>query len=176
MIIAHAPSGYILANLIVRQASSIPASAAAVIGAGIVGALAPDFDMLYFHLIDNRHTHHHEYMSHWPLIWLTLAAAFTLWLSAARKSKVAFLSLVFFLGGVLHLVLDSFVGDIWWFAPFIDQPYAMFTVPARFKPWWLSFILHWSFAAELAIWIGALHIYRQRANHSLQHTALTGRP
>lgn len=103
MIIAHAPSGNILANLIVRQASSIPASAAAVIGAGIVGALAPDFDI-------------------------------------------------------------------------IDQPYALFTVPARLKPWWLSFILHWSFAAELAIWIGALHIYRQRANHSLQHTALTGRP
>ena len=172
MIIAHAPSGYILATLISGRASSIPVSVKAVIAAGIVGALAPDFDMLYFHLIDNRQTHHHKYVSHWPIIWLTLAAASTFWLSVARQSKVAFLSVVFFLGGVLHLVLDSFVGDIWWFAPFIDQSYAMFTVPAMFKPWWLSFILHWSFAVELAICIWALHIHRGRSKRS---PALTGR-
>lgn len=175
MIIAHAPSGYILAALISRHASSIHVAAKAVIAAGVVGALAPDFDMFYFHLIDNRQTHHHKYVSHWPIIWLTLAAASTLWLSVIRRSKVAFLSVVFFSGGVLHLVLDSFVGDIWWFAPFIDESYAMFTVPARFKPWWLSFILHWSFAVELAICIWALHIYRGRSTHSQQQTALTGR-
>jgi len=168
MIIAHAPSGYILATSIIGRIACVAVSTKAIVAAGIVGALAPDFDMLYFHLIDNRQTHHHKYLSHWPIIWITLATASALWFGYARQSKAAILSLVFCVGGVLHIVLDSFVGDIWWFAPFIDQSYAMFTVPARFKPWWLSFILHWSFAVELAICIWALLIYRGRSNHSLQ--------
>lgn len=163
MIIAHAPSGYILATLLMRRMASAPVTAKAMVFAGIIGALAPDFDMVYFHLIDNQQTHHHKYISHWPIIWLTLATVSALWFSYARHSKVAALSLVFCVGGVLHLILDSFVGDIWWLAPFIDKPYAVFTVPAMFQPWWLSFILHWSFAVELAICIWAFCIYIWRS-------------
>ena len=168
MIIAHAPSGYIMATSLMRLIARARVTAKAVVAAGIVGAIAPDFDMIYFHLIDNRQTHHHKYLSHWPIIWLTLAAASALWLGYAKQSKAAALSLVVCLGGVLHVVLDSFVGDIWWFAPFVDRPYAMFTVPARFNPWWLNFILHWSFAVELAICTWALLIYRVRSNLPLQ--------
>jgi hypothetical protein len=75
---------------------------------------------------------------------------------------------------MLHLVLDSFVGDIWWFAPFIDRPYAMFTVPAIYTPWWLNFFLHWTFAVELGICVWALLIYRQRSNSSSKSTPLRG--
>jgi hypothetical protein len=35
-------------------------------------------------------------------------------------------------------------------------------MPAIFKPWWLNFELHWSFAVELAICAWALPIYRRR--------------
>ncbi|WP_432722673.1 hypothetical protein R0381_001538 [Jeongeupia wiesaeckerbachi] len=68
MIIAHLPSGYVLSALILKHAPRLPASAAAIIVAGIVGALAPDFDMLWFHLVDHRQTHHHKYFTHWPLV------------------------------------------------------------------------------------------------------------
>lgn len=163
MIIAHAPSGYVLATSILRRIANVPVSAKVVIAAGILGALAPDFDMLYFHFVDGRQTHHHRYPSHWPIIWFGLAAASLVWLGLARQSKAALPCSVFCLGGALHMLLDSFVGDVWWFAPFIDRPYALFSVPARFDPWWLSFVLHWSFALELAIWIWALRIYRERS-------------
>lgn len=168
MFIAHIPSGYIMSVLLLKRVRQIPASSAAVITAGIVGALAPDFDMLYFYLIDHRQTHHHQYLTHWPLLWLSLTAVSGLWFSLARQSKAAFLALVFCAGGMLHVVLDSFVGDIWWFAPFLDKPYAMFTVPARFQPWWLNFFLHWSFAVELGICGWALVLYRKRSNNSQQ--------
>lgn len=167
MIIAHAPAGYLLANGLMRGLAATPVTAKAVLAAGVMGALVPDLDMAYFHLIDNRQTHHHRYFSHWPVIWLSLAALAALWFGCVRQSKAAVLSLVFCLGGVLHVILDSFVGDIWWFAPVVDQSYAMFTVPARFKPWWLSFVLHWSFAVELAICIWALLVYRGRSRLSL---------
>lgn len=65
-------------------------------------------------------------------------------------------------GWLLHMVQDSVVGDIWWFAPFIDRPFALFTVPALHTPWWLNFLLHWSFALELAICVGAVITFRRR--------------
>ena len=79
MFIAHIPSGYILATSILRYMLRTPASSSAVIVAGVVGALAPDFDMAYFYLIDHRQTHHHKYITHWPIAWLTLTAIALLW-------------------------------------------------------------------------------------------------
>jgi hypothetical protein len=166
--IAHAPSGYIMAVSLLERMRKAPAPASMVILFGVVGALAPDFDMSYFYLVDHRQTHHHRYVTHWPLLWLVLSAAFALWLRNVRAPTAAFLSLVFCLGGVLHLMLDTLVGDIWWFAPFVDRPYALFKVPAVFKPWWLNFLLHWSFAAELAVSTWAMLLYRRRSNASLR--------
>jgi hypothetical protein len=162
MFIAHIPSGYIMSIALLKRIRHVPVPAAIIVAVGISGAVAPDLDMAYFHLVDHRQTHHHKYVTHWPLLWITLAAAFALWFSWQKRSRAAFLGLVFSLGGVLHMVLDSFVGDIWWFAPFIDKSYALFNVPARFKPWWLNFVLHWSFAAEAGILVWALLLYRRR--------------
>jgi len=162
MLIAHAPSGYILSSTILRKAHAVPAPCGAVIAAAILGALAPDFDMLYLHFVDHGRIHHHRYITHWPIFWLGLialsSAIYALW----RRSAPAFLSLVFGLGGFLHVILDSLVGDILWFAPFLDKPYALFAVSARYKPWWLSFLLHWSFAVEIIICLWACVLYRRR--------------
>lgn len=163
MFIAHLPSGYILSQYILKQFKSV-ATTPLVLIVGAIGAIAPDFDMAYFYLIDHQQTHHHKYISHWPILWFSLVFAFSLGFCFAKQSKLVFLALVFSLGGVLHIVLDSFVGDIWWFAPFIDKPYALFSVPARFQPWWLNFIIHWSFIMELIICAWAWLIYRNDSN------------
>lgn len=162
MFIAHLPSGYLLAIALMKRVSRFPASAPVIMLWAIFGALAPDFDMGYFYLVDNRQTHHHRYPTHWPLVWLALCTAAWLWRRAAPCSTNAALTWVFGLGGVLHLILDSLVGDIWWLAPLVDQPYALFSVPAGLKPWWLNFLLHWSFAVELAITAWALLLYQRR--------------
>ena len=162
MFIAHLPSGYIMSVTLLERMRNAPVPAVAVLVAGMIGALAPDLDLAYFYLVDHRQTHHHKYVSHWPLLWFSLALASALCLACARKSKAALLALVLSSGGVLHMLLDSVVGDIWWFAPFIDRPYVLFTVPALFTPWWLNFILHWSFALEVGISAWALLIYRRR--------------
>ncbi|GHT96641.1 hypothetical protein AGMMS49545_22150 [Betaproteobacteria bacterium] len=73
-----------------------------------------------------------------------------------------FAALLFCSAALVHIILDTLVGDIWWLAPFYDKPYALFTVPARFFPWWLNFFLHWSFVAELLIWMWAIRLYRRR--------------
>jgi len=164
MFIAHIPSGYIMSVLICERVRPVRVSSSVVAWAGMIGAVAPDLDMLYFNFIDHRQTHHHMYLTHWPVLWLSLVAVSILWFRFIGDSKAAFLSLVFSAGGVLHLILDSFVGDIWLFAPFSKRTYAMFTVPALYTPWWLNFFFHWSFAVEIAICVWALMLYWRRAN------------
>jgi inner membrane protein len=59
------------------------------------------------------------------------------------------------------MLLDSIVGDIWWFAPFVDKSFALFTVPALYHPWWLNFVLHWTFLLELLILLWAVNIWQK---------------
>lgn len=162
MFIAHAPSGYLLATQFVDRARTLPVRASVAVAAGVIGALAPDFDMLWFYLVDARQTHHHKYISHWPVLWLSLLLLALLWRHTRPLGAGAAVLGIFSAGGLLHMVLDSVVGDIWWFAPFIDRPFALFTVPALHTPWWLNFLLHWSFALELAICVGAVITFRRR--------------
>lgn len=162
MFIAHAPSGYLLATQFVDRARTLPVRASVAVAAGVIGALAPDFDMLWFYLVDARQTHHHKYISHWPVLWLSLLLLALLWRHTRPLSAGAAVLGIFSAGGLLHMVLDSVVGDIWWFAPFIDRPFALFTVHALHTPWWLNFLLHWSFALELAICVGAVITFRRR--------------
>ncbi|MDR1647352.1 MAG: metal-dependent hydrolase [Zoogloeaceae bacterium] len=163
MFIAYAPSGYILAKKLFRTGWPVSLRGALVIS--VIGALAPDFDLLYFYLVDQRQTHHHRYFSHWPVLWFGLILLFYAIRRLCGNEKLrawAFGGVLFSAAGFLHLILDSMAGDIWWFAPFVDKPYALFTVPARFSPWWLNFFLHPSFLAEIAIWIWAIRIYRRK--------------
>ena len=162
MFIAHLPSGYIMSVSILKRIRHVSAPASTTLLSGMVGAIAPDFDLFYFYLVDHRQTLHHKYFTHWPLFWLALSAACALWLRLSSRPIAAHLGLVFCLGGVLHLLLDSVVGEVQWLAPFSDRFYSLFHVRAVFKPWWLNFALHWSFALEIAICLWALWLYRQR--------------
>lgn len=171
MFIGHAPSGYIVASLLLKRLSNSSVPVKALIATGILGALAPDLDMIYFYLVDHRQHHHHTYVSHWPILWFGMMAASIAWMKSSRRSRHAVLAFLFCLAAVVHIILDSVVGDIWWFAPFIDQPFALFTVPAIYKPWWLNFIFHWSFALELALCLWMLLIYQKRAKSEMNGLA-----
>lgn len=161
MFIAHAPSGYLLAQAIIKKCPNIGVSTKAILWVGIIGAVFPDIDMLYFYLIDHRQHHHHTYLTHWPISWLVLLVLALLLSRWAASKNLAKLLVIFAVAGFLHLMLDTLVGDVWWFAPWVDQSYRLFTVEALYKPWWLSFFLHWSFGVELLICLIAAYVYLQ---------------
>lgn len=162
MIIGHLPAGYVYSKLLANKLSKTGVKHRDIILAGTLGGIAPDFDMLYFYLIDNRQHHHHTYWSHYPIVWLSLLLLFMTLFYLAKKKSIATLSIVFALGGILHLILDSIVGDVWWLAPFVDKPYALFTVPALYQPWWLNFILHWSFLLEMLVSLWAILLWKRK--------------
>lgn len=161
MIIGHMPAGYLLSTLTYMRVGSDVVSRQVYVLAGMAGAIAPDVDLLYFYLIDHRQHHHHTYFTHFPIVWLALAVISIGWFNTARFRLLPSLAVVFALNGFAHLMLDTIVGDIWWFAPFVDEPFSLFTVPPRYQPWLLSFIFHWSFAFELAVVTWAIVVWRR---------------
>ena len=163
MFIAHLPSGYIFAKAILARYKFEKISIKTVIVTMILGAVFPDIDLVYFFLIDHQQVHHHRYFLHWPIfwivLWLILFASLKLKQCKLFHTRQSFLALLFCSAAILHVILNTLAGDIWWFAPFIDQPYALFKIKAQYSPWWLNFIFHWSFWVEIFVCIIAGIIY-----------------
>lgn len=153
MLIAHLPSGYLLARA--TRAKGL------AMGAALLGAVVPDFDMIWFHFIDHGAIHHHKYWVHAPGFWAILAIL-TLPLIRALRPQFLRPALIFLAAITVHLILDSLGGGIMWLWPFSTQLYELVTVPATQSHWVWSFVLHWTFLAELVITGAAALLFLRR--------------
>jgi len=153
VITAHLPAGYALWRVVGGRSY-------ARLVAALAGSALPDTDLLFFYFVDGGAIHHHRYWVHVPAFWLVVAAA-----ALPISARAGLLDLaVVFLGAVfLHLALDSVTGGIMWLYPADDTLYEMVTVPATQAHWLLSFVLHWTFLLEFAIWgLAAVLWWRSR--------------
>ncbi|HLF98050.1 MAG TPA: metal-dependent hydrolase [Methylococcaceae bacterium] len=161
MIIGHLPAGYIASTLLFPRFEVPGLARKAFLAAGMLGAVAPDLDMFYFHLIDHRAHSHHSYVSHFPVVWLTLLSLSSLWHRQATNPARPALAVIFTLNGFIHMFLDYIAGNIHWLAPFVNEPFSLFEVAATHQPWWLNFILHRTFGLEIAIVLWAAWLWRR---------------
>lgn len=152
MLTAHLPSGYVLGRL-------LPKGVPHAMPVALIGSVLPDLDMIWFHFIDNGAIHHHRYWVHIPAFWAAIAAVT---LPLAWSFGCLSTALVFFAAILMHLLLDTISGGILWAAPFSDHLFALVTVPAAYGHWIVSFLLHWSFIAELAVWAAAFTLWLTR--------------
>lgn len=147
MFTAHLPAGYLPAKTV----RSRTPGRKAVMTAALLGAIAPDADLVYFYTPDARQHHHHSYWTHYPSVWLALMLlAWGVSRIKPWRASGTWL-LVFSVSGFLHLLLDCIAGDIPLLAPWSMRFYALAAVPAQHHPWRLNFLLHWSFLLELLI-------------------------
>ena len=161
MMVGHLPAGYLYGSFLATKLARTQVDSRYILIAALAGSVFPDIDMFYFLLIDDQR-HHHSYWTHYPIVWLSIVFASSIVFSLYRKwRRAAVLSMVFASTAVLHLILDSIVGDVRWLAPFVDQAYTMFSVPARYEPWWFNFIFHWSFGLEILLSVWALWHWRK---------------
>ncbi len=149
MFIGHLPGGYLVARALWRNSPRI------VFIAGLIGAVLPDIDMLWFHLVDHGTVHHHEYITHRPAIWTAILA-----IGAVLRNQIV---VALGIGGLVHMALDSIVGAIAWGWPFSDVATPLVVVPATHENWVMSFLTHWTFHVEIALTLVAL-IVAIRAN------------
>lgn len=162
MFIAHLPAGYLATRFLLRRMDVQGVNPGAFLAAGLAGSVAPDLDLFYFYLIDDRANPHHSYVTHLPAAWLALAGLLALLSCFKRVKAVAMPWMVFALNGLLHLALDTVAGGIRWLAPFYTGYFSLFKVEPLYRPWWLNFFLDWTFAIELAIVLAALIAWRRK--------------
>ena len=146
MIVGHVAAGYLLARALHRSFDKDP-----VIWWGIVvGSVLPDIDMLWFVLVDGGAVHHHTYLTHDPTLWFgVLCAGLTLTSRALIGCGI---------GAVVHMALDTIAGAIRWGFGEMSFSGPLIVVPATQPHWLLSFMLHWTFAVELALCAAALAV------------------
>jgi hypothetical protein len=170
MIIGHIPAGYIFSKLAYGRFSNSIGSYRTFLWWGILGAITPDLDLLWFYFADHGHIHHHEYFTHYPITWLALiilSSAFCSWKPKRRTSGCYMLA--FSISGLFHLILDTIGGDIWWLAPLVDHPYSLATIVPRFRTWQLNFVFHWSFILELTLAAWAVRMWLPRTDLPARH-------
>lgn len=172
MFIGHLPAGYVLAKQSYSKFHKNIKNYRAFMFCGILGSIAPDLDMFYFYFVDYSQTHHHTYFSHYPILWGTLfllCLCLCLFRGSTRKGISSY-SLIFSASGFFHLILDSIVGNICWLAPFSNRPFSLATVWPIHEPWWMNFLLHWSFTLEICLVAYASWVFiRPLSHHSFQN-------
>ncbi len=150
MFIAHMPAGFLLARRYLKSERD-NAHYIKFLIVGLVASIAPDFDLAYFHLIDNRQHPHHSYWTHIPIYWVGIYAllVYPIYRFFGRLG-IKLLSL-FLICGLLHMVLDSIASGIKWLYPFNTDYHGIWRIPAVYDWWVANYLFHWTFILELLI-------------------------
>jgi LexA-binding, inner membrane-associated putative hydrolase len=158
---AHLPTGYIISDLLFRRFRKSDVSYKTFIFSGMIGAIAPDFDMIYFFFKDHVLHHTHRFYSHYPFVWFSLLLISLLWMLFNNyQSQNPALAVIFTLNGFFHLILDTIEGQIYWLArpgtvghSFGIEPYI---------PWTSASIELFILLGALCLWSKKLiiHLYK----------------
>jgi len=150
--IAHLPAGYLVTDAFLRGRRVPEAARRRLLAAGMMASVAPDLDLLYFYLLSDRQRVHHEFLPHLPLAWVPVLVAAAVVLATSRAGRTAWLGFAIVALNLLgHLALDTTAGGIQWLWPFSRAEFVVAHVEARYQPWVLNFVLHWTFALELLL-------------------------
>lgn len=162
MFIGHLPAGYICSRYMLRIRRGLDTKTAMIVG--MAASVLPDLDLFYFYLIDGRQTLHHEYWTHTPIFWVAILGLALLLSPWFRGHGLIVAGLIVCANGLLHLVLDTIAGGIAWLYPYSTASFVLFNVPAVHGWWVWNFILHWTFALEIAVclWAAVLFVRDRR--------------
>ena len=158
MFIGHLPAGYLLTRKLERVLC-----VTGWLWLGLLASVLPDFDLLWFYLVDHRRTLHHHYWIHRPFYWLIISS---IWfsLSAARRSpRLRIAGFIVLPNILLHLLLDTIVGKIDWLFPWSGRGYSLFEVKATHHDWYITnYLVHWTFCFEVFVVVWAAVVLAQR--------------
>lgn len=160
MLIAHIPAGYLATRGLLRRFSVPEAARMRILLLGVAASVLPDFDLLWWHFVDNRRQVHHAYLTHIPLAWMIVFAAAALVLVLIRARRDVWIAGAAMAANVMiHLILDTAAGGIRWAWPFSQHEFALSHPPAAHGFWIYNFVLHWTFGLEILITVAALAVW-----------------
>jgi len=157
----HLPAGYIASKLLFEKFNPRNISYNVFLFCGLAGSIAPDMDMFYKYATDDFNTSHRLYVSHLPLVWLALLLFSAVWLSISnKKDKKPVLAVMFFFNGLIHLVFDTFTGEVFWLAPFNSSFSVILSDVSNNNnslDW--NYFVQWPFVLELIVIWWAIYLH-----------------
>ena len=164
MFIGHLPAGYLVTSLFLNNSKSKLSNQIydRIWWIGIISSVLPDFDLIYFYLIDNRQHLHHLYWTHIPFYWIFIFSFFKIVSYLLKNNLMNLINWIIAINIFLHLFLDTLVGKILWLYPFSNNDIVFFEVSAQYSWWVLNFILHWTFFGEIILIVIAFYTYRMK--------------
>lgn len=172
MFIAHISAGYLLTRSCLKVFQVPNRSVARLFAVGLLASVLPDFDLLYFYLIDAQQHNHHSYWTHIPIFWIWCYLLLIPWTLIFKLQKVFVVSTVVFINVMGHMVLDTVAGGIRWGEPFSDGYTVLLTIQPRYDWWVLNFVLHWSFLIEVALIVLAIRSWLQSKSSAMKNNIL----
>ncbi len=167
MIIAHLPAGYLLTKALQKGCRARRALQWKLTCLGLLASIFPDFDFLYYYLIDEQQTFHREYWTHLPVFWLIASLVLLALGRVVARQEFSIAALIVMANIYLHLILDTVTSPVYWFKPFSDQGVRLLYSKHQYDIWWLNYIFSSGFVFELIICLIAVVVFimlRLRAN------------
>jgi len=162
MFIAHMPAGFLLARRFLKTERVKP-NYIKFLFVGLIASIAPDFDLAYFYLIDDRQHAHHSYWTHIPVYWVAIYALLVYPVYRLFDRLGVKLLSLFLICGLLHMSLDSIASGIKWLYPFNTDYHGIWRIPSVYGWWVANYLFHWTFILELLICsLAAITVLRDR--------------
>jgi inner membrane protein len=162
MFVAHSFAGYLCSRHCLhrfKQHLTGPTQWKYYLLFGVFCSVLPDFDLLYFYTIDNRQHLHHSYWTHIPIFWVIVAGTIYGVGRWIVNKRVGVSCVILLVNTLLHLVLDTIAGGIYWFYPLSDMYVQWLHITPRYSWWVLNYIFHWTFFLEICIILAAVYTY-----------------
>lgn len=174
----HLAGGYLAAYslLALSHVSFSGTDTAILLAIGILAGEAPDVDLIPFYFEykkDRAHkiSHHREYFTHAPIVWIGFSLAISLLGFIFNSIFMEFAGLVVLVSSLSHFILDSIEHGIRWIWPFSNRRFFILeaTYPnginerkGTFSYYWKfifsTYIKRYSFYVEILITLIALFV------------------
>ena len=125
---------------------------------GMLAAILPDFDLIYFVFQGNNEFGHRYYFSHKPFIYLALLVVLYIVYLFNKKAWFKTALIVFFVNVFLHFILDSYFVGISWLWPYNNKLFGLVELNYQLGGRGMAYFHHWYFGVEVLLWLlaGAL--------------------
>ncbi len=167
MIIAHGPIGYLITRAAKRWWGKYNFSSRQqlmLLVTGTIGAMIPDLDLFYFYFIDAT-VAHRQLLTHSFIIYFCIVAVGLL-LLLARRPWWAWLTVIFGLGGVVHILADMYTGEAAALAPLTSAVFGLVSLPDVADSWFGHYSFVINYGTEFIICLVVLGtVIRQRRRY-----------
>lgn len=157
MIIGHLPAGYFTTRYLIKR-QKLPLNKW-WLGLGIISAILPDLDYIYWLLSNDQADTHRGYITTYPIIYLGLFLISLLIYLFYKRQWLKNAIILIFINIFVHFLLDTPFYGVKWFYPLCNQEVGIYNVGSYTNGSGIqvqNYFTHWYWYLEITLWVVAI--------------------